>query len=168
MSTSRWSFAVNMVSMLFICACEHGITIHAEVLVSPDVQALYSNERPGRILLTGSIPKTSFPTYSLGILCQPDAETKSIQVTHDGFGCAKSGEVLVSVVSLKSIPEGESCGLVTSRRFNPNELDEKGPTAFGKTAVFPDHKSSSGCSSGETTVQVILAPEHATQVRSDP
>ena len=135
-----------------------------EVQVSPDVQALYSSERPGRIILTGSIPKTSFPTYSLGILCQPDLETKAIQVTHDGFGCAKSGEVLVRVMSLKSMPEGESCGLVTSRRFNPDEFADEfgqGPTATGKAAVFPNHKSSVGCSSGETTVQVILALDTA-------
>ena len=98
-----------IVSALLATACEHGVTLSGTITVPVEVQQAFSGERPGLVRVSTSIPKTSVLDYQLAVLCEPTSAPLVLPFFHDGFGCAKEGDVRVDVLPAAA-GEDLACG----------------------------------------------------------
>lgn len=134
--------------------CEHGITLTGTITIVPDVQRAFSRARPGVVIVSGEIPKSSGFSYRVAVLCDPEPLALVVPFQHDSFGCAKEG-----VVRARAIAATDAEGLVCG----PNQEGWAGLTAdvaagAGEQVVFASRGGRFGCASGVDSIQIVVAP----------
>jgi len=145
---------VCVLAVLCLAACEQEIVVDVKVTVPAEVQALYSKQAPGRLMVGMDIPKSSVGWYSLGILCDPTTQPLVATLHHEGLGCAKEGTVRAWVVPVPE-PSAVQCGLATK-----SHNDAPAPTATsvqGSGVIFSGETGDTGCSSGKGQVEIVLS-----------
>lgn len=142
-----------LAGLLAAAACEHGITLRGSVTIPPEVQQRFSRERPGVVIVSGSIPKSSGFGYRVAVLCEPAASALVAPFFHDGFGCAEEG--VVRAWAAPAEPGLTQCGM--EQAHAPGSAPEPA-TAAAEEVVFAGRTESWGCSSGEDEVALLLRP----------
>lgn len=151
MVSPRW-FA--FLSLPFLSACEQEIEVDVKVTIPVDVQALYSKQSPGRIMVGMDVPKSSVGWYSAGILCDPTTEPLVATVHHEGFGCAKEGTVRAWIVPASPGQEPVQCGLVAAPYNNAPGASAETPQ--GTATVFKGKTGNVGCTSGKDKIDITV------------
>jgi hypothetical protein len=133
-------------------ACEHGVTLHGTITVPLEVQQAFSQQRPGLVRISTSIPKTSVLDYRLAVLCEPGSAPLVLTFFHDGVGCAKEGVVRIDVLPAAA-GQTPACGAGQT----PWGTTTEGPVvATGRATVFEGVTGSGGCPSGADSIDVVL------------
>ncbi len=142
-----------LLALSCLAGCEEEIAVDVKVTVPVEVQALYSKEAPGRLMVGMDVPKSAVGWYSLGVLCGPTDAPLVATLHHQGRGCAKAGTVRAWIVPAQA--PSTACGLATTRFDSAPAATATVPQ--GSAAVFPDATGSVGCSSGKAQVEIALA-----------
>ncbi len=143
---------IVLLSALSAAACEHGVTLSGTISVPAEVQQAFSREQPGLVRVRTSIPKTSVLDYQIAVLCEPASGPLVLPFFHDGFGCAKEGEVRVDVLQAAT-GEGLACG---TQQTLWTEATEGPVVATGVQTVFEGQTGNLGCSNGADSVDIVL------------
>jgi hypothetical protein len=132
-----------------VAACEHGVNIQGNVVVSPDVQGLYSPSSPGVVAIATDIPGTGLMAAELGVLCQPSSQALVIPFELDDFGCAHEAQIDAWVVEASP---GATCGITQVAGFDgfPGVVD-----ASASTTIFRG-RVGGGCRNGEVVLDLII------------
>ncbi len=86
----------NLITIVLLTAaagCENAANLKGQVEVSPAIQSLFSNQDRGLVMVSADIPKSSFPFYAVGVLCDPQTATVTLPFDFgDKLGCANEGK----------------------------------------------------------------------------
>ena len=150
---------MNGLSIVFLVplgACEHWITVTAEITVSASATVDLTEEAPSRVVALLQVPKTSAHLYSLGVLCEPATEDVVVTLVHDSFGCAKSG-TLEAWLEPIAVDTGISadCGIERAL-YGEGAAQPPDGAPYASVAVFAAETSTNGCTNGEEAVELVL------------
>ena len=139
-------------ALLCLAGCEEEIAVDVKVTVPVEVQALYSKDAPGRLMVGMDVPKSAVGWYSLGVLCGSTGQPLVANLHHQGRGCAKAGTVRAWIVPAAG-PEA-SCGMATTRFDSASAATADSPQGSG--AIFAEESSTTGCKSGKAQVELLV------------
>ena len=144
---------IMCVLAISLMACEHGVTIDAEVTISVAAQQNLTAENPVRVMIRANIPKTNTIEYSLGVLCNATTDVITVTMQHDGLGCAKAGTVHAWLATTEDESPPPECGVI-QERFHGSSIPESAVQT--STPIFANRTDSSGCADGSASVQLNL------------
>ncbi len=132
-----------------VAACEHGVDIEGNVIVSPDVQALYSASAPGVVSISTDIPKTGTIAGDLAVLCAPTGQPLVVPFAFSEFGCANEATITAWVIPATS---PRSCGIEQTFGFDgvPAAVDAS------DSAIIFVGQLGGRCRNGEVVLDLIL------------
>lgn len=140
-------------SLLFLAACEHGVTIHTRVRVPRSAQSVAA-ERPQRLRVYGHLESGHSFSYNLGIICDATDEEILVEFTHDGlYSCRAPGQVTAWLEPLDQTPVRALC------RIDPVEIpptDVPAPTGPQASEKVFSGVEDTACHDGEATVDLVL------------
>jgi hypothetical protein len=165
-------------ALVAVTGCEHGFTLRGNVLVPAAVQARFSAEAPGLLVMGGGKGSATVGPEVLAVLCAPTGSepqhTFNVPLFYDRMGCATEGELWFKAVPLGK-PEGAplACGIrqesyaaLLNRKQVPR-LDGL-PTVAGASVTIFKGRTGGACRNGEDTVSVALVPTAPTPMAPVP
>jgi hypothetical protein len=151
----RYATALGLIGLL-PSACENSVHVKGTVEVPPEVQGKLAPGERGLVMVSAKIPKSSFPFYSVGVLCEPQSQPVLFPFDFGNeAGCANEGEITAWVerIPADASPRPE-CGIVQKLDNGPDHLTRP-RIGMASVKVFAGND---GCNTDKAEVRVLVAP----------
>jgi hypothetical protein len=148
-------------TMLGALGCEHGIDGSGSVLVSEEVQGLFSAERPGQVVFrVERAGQAEGPGEVVGYLCGPGTPS-ALRFNYFTFDCAQEETVTVHVwaaPAAKAVPPAQ-CGQRDHSQAADPAAKLEDAVAYGRAEASVGVWDSVGaCNDGSFRVDLTLEP----------
>lgn len=141
------------IALLCAFACEEGVILTGNVTVPVDVQALFSKEAPGRVVIRAGRADSLLLIETVAVLCAPESEPIQIPIASKALGCARESRVEALVDRLPA-DQKLPCGSVSAKTGG---LLRERVVASAEQTIFPG-KNPSSCDSGEASFSLTVRP----------
>jgi hypothetical protein len=141
-------------------ACEHGVDLDGTVIAPVDVQALFSADAPGQLLVVTTVPTVGEIRDERTVFCLPQDQDRRVSVKAFDFGCAPAGTVTVSAYAVpRTTAQVDCAGMKTIPRegFNGWEVfDPADALATGSAEAPIRGGGDNGCNDGTIAFSITL------------